>query len=176
MIGDSSLTAGSILTVNGTSSFAGIIKDDLGSGTQHVTLDVTGGVFTVSGANIYSGGTNILGGTLKLGANAAIPDYPVTFGSATTSGTLDLGGFSPTVSGLAVNSGATAVNQVIGNSSTTTASTLTFNGTSTFAGIIQNAVSGGMQTTGLSVTGGSLTLTGADDVHRRHRRQRLASC
>ena len=164
LIGDSSTVAGSTLTVTGTSTFGGIIEDHLGTGTQDVALDVDapGGTVTLGGANTYSGGTNIIGGTLQLGSSSALPaSSSITFGSASSNGVLDLNGFSPTISGLAVASGATAASQAIGNSSTTSPSTLTIDsGTSTFGGAIVNAIGSGTQTTGLTLSGGSLDLTG----------------
>ena len=60
-------------------------------------------------------------------------------------------------------SAATAATQTVGNSSTTANSTLTVNGgPTTFAGIIKNVIGAGTKTTALTVTGGSLTLTGVD--------------
>ena len=164
VIGDSSTSAGSILTVTGTTAFAGTIQDDLGSGTKQVTVDVTGGTVNLGGTDTYSGGTNIISGTLQAGSNTALSAASIlSFGSVSTNGTLDLNGFSPTVGGLAIAAGATAASQVIGNSSTTAPGTLVFNtGTSTFAGTIQNVLGSGTQTTGLTIAGGSLELTGTD--------------
>ena len=117
-VGNSSTSGSSTLNVAGTSTFAGIIKDTLGSGTQKVALDVASGTFTLSGSNTFSGGTSILGGTLQLGASNSLPTAGVVlFGTSTTSGTLDLNGFNQTIAGLAVAPFAAAASEVIGNSS-----------------------------------------------------------
>ncbi len=62
------------------------------------------------------------------------------------------------------NAGPTAASQIIGNSSTITDSTLTIKGpnSTTFGGTIQNTLAAGTRTTGVTVAGGSFTLTGAN--------------
>jgi integrase len=89
----------------------------------------------------------------------------LTFGTASTNGFLELDGFNQQVAGLAVAAGATAASQVIGNSSTTTDATLTFDGgsgpSSSFGGTIEDKVTGsGTHTTALAIAGGTLDLTG----------------
>ncbi len=150
--------AAATLTVTAGGSFSGGITG------ANTALTLTGGSLALSGTNTYGGPTAIVGGTLQLGSASGLPTgASITLGSATTSGTLDLHGFNATVAGLAVASGAPASAQVIGNSSTTAASTLTFNtGTSTFGGTIANTIGAGTQTTALTVAGGSLKLTGSD--------------
>jgi autotransporter-associated beta strand protein len=122
----------------------------------------------LSGTNIYSGGTAITNGTLRVGAANALPTgTTVTFGSATTNGVLDLNGQSQQVGGLAVAAAVPTASvplQFIGNSSLTSAATLVFNstGSSTFGGVIEDAINGGNQTTALVVGGGLLALTGTN--------------
>jgi len=137
-------------------------------------LSAGSGRLVLSGTNTYTGGTGIESGTLQLGSAAALPSTGgVTLGSATAigtqpanaSGVLDLNGFSPTVTALAMI--GTGTSNVIGNSSTTSNSTLTFaggTGSSTFAGIIADRIPGvtSSQTTALTVSSGTLSLTGAD--------------
>jgi autotransporter-associated beta strand protein len=79
---------------------------------------------TLSGANNWTGGTNIQQGTLIMGSSAALPiGGAVTFGDTSNdSSTLDLNGNSPTIGGLTVTGSGTAT---IANSSTTTRSVLT---------------------------------------------------
>lgn len=97
-IGNSSTTADSTLTTTGASSYAGIITDVVASGTMKVNLTVDGGQLTLSGANSYTGATQVNAGILALGANNTLPDAsPIFIGAATldaetftdTLGTLD---------------------------------------------------------------------------------------
>ncbi len=81
------LNGGCQLTVNttsgGSSTFAGVIN---GSGT--LALGTVGnsnaGTLTLSGQNIYTGGTNIYAGTLGINADAALGDEsgPLVFGGS----------------------------------------------------------------------------------------------
>src|SRR5262249_10497677 len=65
IIGNSSTAADSTLTVTGTSTYDGIIKDTLGSGTHKTALTVDG-TLTLGGANTYTGTTTVSStGTLK---------------------------------------------------------------------------------------------------------------
>ncbi len=122
------------------------------------------GIITLSGTNTYAGPTTIQNGTVVLGSGGAIPaNTALLMGStANESPTLDLSGRSITVSALSrVGTGA----PMIGSSSTTTPSTLTFAGNSatpsTFGGTIQDTgPTGGTQQTALTVNSGSLTLNG----------------
>ncbi len=136
---------------------------------QKVALTVSSGSLTLSGANSYSGGTNIQGGTLILGASNSVPSSgAVTFGAVTTNGTLDLFGFNGQVGGLAVAGtvpGGSIASQIIGSSGGSgTTSTLTFaTGTSTFGGTIKDVIgTNNGQNVALTVSSGSLTLSGAD--------------
>ena len=59
------------------------------------TVNVLAGTTTLTGANTYSGATNVIAGTLQAGAlNRFSPNSPVTVASG---GTLDLNGFNQTV-------------------------------------------------------------------------------
>lgn len=72
------------------------------SGTGSLTK--TGvGTLTLSGPNTYTGGTNLLAGTLRLGGNEVIAD---SSSLAIAGGTLALNGFSETVGGVVMSSGA----------------------------------------------------------------------
>ena len=97
VIGSSGAAGTATLTYSGgASSFGGTIQDVLGPNNgQNVALSVAAGSLSLSGPNTYAGGTNVAGGTLRVGANNSLPiGTTVTFGSATTNGTLDLGGFN----------------------------------------------------------------------------------
>ncbi len=142
------------VTISGTGILAQSVPNAL-SGTA--SLNVNGATATVSQSNNYTGGTNILSGTLMLGNNNVLPTAgTVTIGSSTGSGTLDLNGYNQTVFGLATAGSASS--QTITNNSTTANSILTFaGGNSTYAGTINN---GPTNTVALNVTSGTLTLSG----------------
>jgi len=168
---DNGGTAANTLTLGGatptiTVSALGAQK----SATISAIIDGTAGVIKIGvgalvlgGENIFTGTTAIRAGTLSLGVASALPVATnVTLGSSGTAGTLDLAGYSQTIASVGIGSGATAANQTIGNSSTSANSTLTVNGTSTFGGIIRDAVGTGDKTLALALTGGTVILSGAN--------------
>ena len=100
-----------------------------------------------------------------MGANNTLPtNTTITFGTASTNGTLDLNGFSQQVGNLTIATGATAANQIVGNNSATADGVLMFNGTpSPFAGTIQDGLTGtGTHKTAVAVTGGTVMMSGND--------------
>ena len=107
-------------------------------------------------------------GLLALGVNNALPiAAPLTMGSTGSNGAFDMASFSQQLGGLAVGSGATAANQVIGNSVASSISTLTFSSSSssTFGGTIQDGAPGTPGVGGqvaLTVAGGLLNLSGSN--------------
>ena len=135
--GVGTLTVGS---ANSATTFSGVM-----SGTGGLTKTGTG-VFTVSGANTFTGATNVNAGTLKAGAANSLPS-----GSAVTVATgavLDLGGFNQTIGSLAgagnVTLGAGTLTEGGDNSSTT------------YSGVLSGT--GGLTKNGTGAT----TLTGVD--------------
>ena len=93
---------------------SGVISDN-GSGAA-ITLTKTGvSVLTLSGANTYSGGSNVANGTLKAGNNSAFGTGAVNITAG--AGILDLNG--KTIANPLNNNGATG--SIITNSSATTA-------------------------------------------------------
>jgi autotransporter-associated beta strand protein len=118
-----------------------------------------------AGTVVYAGGGAYgqldITGTGRLGAaNGLATSSTISLGLS-GDGTLDLAGYSQTLTGLA-RSGASAA--TVGNSSTTTDSILTIVGSSTFAGVIQDAVGAGTRTTGLTLNapGQRFELTGVN--------------
>lgn len=94
-VGNSSTTADSLLTITGTSTFNGVIRDALGSGTRKTGLAVSGGTLTLGGLNTYTGNTTVNSGTLILADNAQL-----RFAIGATSGTTNsLTGASATLNG-----------------------------------------------------------------------------
>jgi autotransporter-associated beta strand protein len=123
IIGNSSTTANSVLTVDTTTvigniTFDGVIQDTLGSGNMSVALTKQGSnTLTVTGVNTYSGETNINGGTLKVSGGGKISKSTAIKVAAT--GTFDVNTVSPYV----IMSGQTLndlgdVSGSIGNSGT----------------------------------------------------------
>lgn len=117
------------------------------------SLDKEGSaMLTLNGANAYSGDTVVGEGTLKLGADGAIPSGAGN-GNANLDGTLDLAGFAITINGL---SGSGRVDNSAGNATLTVGDN---DQTSTFSGTIQNSHG----TLSLTKTGaGTLTLGGTN--------------
>lgn len=119
------------------------------------------GVLTVTGTNSYVGATTVANGTMKLGTATAYPSGSAlvlgdVFG---TSGIFDLSGFNLNVSGLSTV--GFGFPNLVGSSSTTAPSLITFNtGTTEFGGMIQDALGAGNQTVALTVASGALTLSG----------------
>jgi autotransporter-associated beta strand protein len=149
---DSGSKAGT-LTINTASptTFSGMIQD----GAHAVSLGIKNGNLTLSGANTYSGFTNIGQGSLIGGATDAFSaNSDVTLSSHTT---LDLGGFDQTIRLLIGNgSSATVTNSGAGYATLTTGGS----GNSTFSGLIEDD---GAHATGLTKIGtGTLTLSGTD--------------
>jgi hypothetical protein len=134
-----------------------------GTGTFDVKSVITSTVPVVhrNGSITYwGGGTGYTAmtatGTVRLGAdNGLATTATVTLG-ASGAATLDLAGHNQTLAGIV--KGASAA--TIGNSSTAADSLLTTTGTSSFDGVITNAVGAGTRSTGLAVTSGALTLGG----------------
>ena len=164
-IGNSSTTADSVLTTTGTSAYAGVIQDSLGTGTRKVALTVNGGALTLSGANTYSGATLISGGTLKLDAAGTINNTSEV--SLGTVGTFDvsakgLGYTVGTLKGSGNVTGALTVSTqlAIGNSPGTISfsSGLTLD-SATYAYEMTGGMSPGAGSADLANITGALTIT-----------------
>ncbi len=162
-LSDGGFSTGTITSSTGTPTLADNI-----SGTQTYSGALTGSLaLTVNGSgtqilsgssDTYSGATTVSGGTLRLGGAGT----PLPSGTALTvsgSGVFDLGG--TTTAQVSSLSGAGSIygnNTGAGNNGT-----LTFAGTgaaSTFAGALQDNPNFFSQQLNLSVTSGSLSLTG----------------
>ena len=137
------------------------------------TINLGAGRFDKTDANVVTlttsghtwAATEILTGTVKLGTHNALPiDRFFTLGQAgVQSPVFDLGGFSQAVPNLVVIGTMTnPQNALIGNSSLTSDSTLTYStiSNSIFNGTLLDSVAGGTRKLALTVAGGgSLTLT-----------------
>lgn len=120
------------------------------------TVVVRAGTVIFSNTNNNFSSLSVSAGTVKIGANNALPvGATVDMGAVSPGGTLDLSGFNQTLAGITKNAVSAAT---VTNSVASTTSTLTTTGTSIFGGTIQS----GSGTTALTVSGGSLTLTGSN--------------
>ncbi len=126
---------------------------NLGSGSVAKT---DGNTWTIASSGNSWAGTGVSVGTLKLGADNALPlTTVVTLGQGDASGaTLDLNGFNQTIAGLALNSTGGA--KVITNTGALKTLTVAANAASSFGGAINGALN-------LAKSGAaSLTLTGSN--------------
>ena len=134
IVGNSSTSVSSTLTVNGFSTFGGTIQDTVGGGDQTTALAVAGGQLTLSGSNTFSGGTTVNGGTLQVGGIAAIPSGTGKGNvNVSAGGLFDLNGIGITVNGL---TGAGVVTTTLSSQTPTTLTVGAANASSTFQGAI----------------------------------------
>ena len=171
LVGQQVATANKLLKLDGAGTYTinSVLRDNaIASGTNPVTtfkggLNKTGvGILNLNAANIYTGNTELRGGTTKLGNAAALGDSTTSTTLVYTGATLDLNGQTGVANALNLNSGT------ITNSSATTA---------TYSGLISvggnsatiTAGSGNIQITNggtigvTSGTGYDLTLNGANN-------------
>ena len=105
-IGNSSTTQDAVLTVTGSSTYAGTIRDTLGGGSRRLAVAVNGGTLRLTGATTFSGTTSIAAGTLQVGHAAAVAASPV---AVLASGTLAVDpGLSMQTPSLAIAAGGLA--------------------------------------------------------------------
>lgn len=130
IVGNSSTTSDSVLTINGSSSFSGTIQDILGAGTHKLSLTVTNGALTLSGANTYTGNTTITGGMLTVNGSLAAGSAVSVSGKGILSGTGTVGGNVTVGTGGSVQTPAGAGN--IGSIAIGGNYVLTGGGTNTF--------------------------------------------
>jgi autotransporter-associated beta strand protein len=162
-VGNSSTNSNSVLTISGVSSnttYAGVIQDSVSGGTQKVFLTVSGGTFALSGANTFSGDTELSGGTLVLSNSAALQDSSLNLAAGDTGapgfGTLTaatFGGLKGARNLALTNNSGAAVALTVGNNNTNTyaysgsltgggsltkagAGTFVLNGTNSFTGAL----------------------------------------
>jgi fibronectin-binding autotransporter adhesin len=154
--GSVSLGARTLVLNGGGTDFAGSI-----TGTGGVSF-TGGGVSTLSGANSYTGNTELLSATLRLGASDVLSDasqlivYPGT--------TLDLQGFSDTVASVLIGGTVNGTGTLTAATQTLSNATINANlgaGTLTQAGGV-STLNGTSAATTVTVAAGTLALGGAN--------------
>jgi outer membrane autotransporter protein len=149
-------TSGSIIgdvTDNGTLAFDrsdAFSLDNLVTGTGSVN-QVGTGTTIITAANTYSGGTNVLAGTLAVG-DAAHTNASIGSGLTTVAAGATLGGYG-TVSGAVNNGGTIAVGNALAAFAASNAGTLNIGGDLSNAGIVNLASSTGKAGNVLNVAG-----------------------
>ncbi|MCW1925807.1 autotransporter-associated beta strand repeat-containing protein [Luteolibacter arcticus] len=138
---------GHFATGGGTLTVAGAV-------TSSVPVKVRNGIVAFTNPASSYAALAVQQGTVKVGANNAIPTAATVDIGASGAAILDLAGFSQSLAGLTKGANAATV-----TNSGATDSTLTTTGTTTFNGAIQN---GPTHKTALTVGGGALTLGGAN--------------
>ncbi len=140
---------------NTSTTYSGIM-----SGTGGLTKAGTG-VFTLSGANTYTGTTTINAGMLRVAGGAAIADTSDVTLANVAGATLDLNGTNETIGSLA-GGGALGGNVALGTGVLTTGGN---NGTTAYTGIISGT--GGLTKagTGVFTLSGANTYTGATTIN-----------
>ncbi len=145
-----------LLGSTGSASYQGVIADN-NSGSGLILVNKAGaGTQILSGANTYSGGTQLSAGILQLGTGGTLGS--VSGSLQVTGGTLDLSGNNLGV-GILAGTGGTILNNATGTNQTLTVGNGIATGGS-YAGVIADN-SGGTGTLALTKTGnGTQTLTG----------------
>ena len=165
-------TAAHALTLTGTNTGANTLAASLQNfnPTYPSSLTKTGpGTWVIaSNANTYTGGTNVQNGTLAVGGNNTLPTAgTVTFGSATSGGTLDLAGNYQKIGGIGTAVGADPTQQAIINSNTSIPATLEIHSitSNTYGGTIQDNAAGGNGAIQVVLSAGNLALTNTNNSY-----------
>jgi len=151
VVGNSSTTADSVLTLTGNATFAGVIQNVLGSGTRKTGLTVNGGTVTLTAANTYTGPTTVTAGTLVLGSA----------GSIAAAGSLNLNG----ATGAVDVSGISGATFTIGSLGGVTGSAFVMGAKATTVGDASSTVFAGALTGSATFTkngAGTLLLSGTN--------------
>ncbi|MBC8094193.1 MAG: autotransporter-associated beta strand repeat-containing protein, partial [Akkermansiaceae bacterium] len=135
-------------------------KITLSSANGHVQFhDNT--TWTINSTNNTWWGTEIAQATVRIGQNNALPTNAVLMIGTGGTGRLDLAGFTQQVAGLLDS--ANGYSKIIGNSSTTSDSTLRYvTGSDDYVGVIVDSIDGGTRKVALTVVSGALTFSSSN--------------
>ncbi|MFQ3456302.1 autotransporter-associated beta strand repeat-containing protein [Bradyrhizobium sp. UFLA01-814] len=137
-----------MLTITAAStSFAGVIQDGGIQNAAGGSLKITGGALTLTGANTYTGGTQLNAGTLTVGNNSALGTGTLAMAAGTTLGFADTGNY--TIANAITLSGDPTFLTPAGT-------------TQTISGIISDATGGAPAGEVVVKGGGTLVLSGAN--------------
>ncbi len=150
-LGTGTLTTGGN---NTSTTYSGVM-----SGTGGLTKAGTG-LFTLSGANTYTGATTINAGTLQLSGGSAIANTSAVTLANVAGATLDLNGTSETIGSLA-GGGALGGNVLLGTGTLTTGVATN----TTYSGVISGTGGLTKQGTGIFTLSGANTYTGATTIN-----------
>ncbi len=155
-IGGSVSAAHNFTVARGQGSIDLNVSDNIADGSNHSQslVKAGGGILQLSGTNSYSGGTQITGGTLSLGSNAALPSVSDL---TITAGALNLGGYANSATAITLQSG-----QILGNGTLSAASYNLQSGS--VSGSLAGSGMLSKTTAGTVVLGGSDTYTGGTTV------------
>ncbi len=121
---------------------------------------VDAGNWTISSTGNSWSATALNVGLLRLGANDALPTgLSLQMGQSASSATFDLAGFNQQIGTLNLAPGLNNSVNIIANSSTTSDSVLTISGGGVYGGSIQDSISNGTRTVGITILGGAQQLT-----------------
>mgnify|MGYP006275270843 CR=1 FL=1 len=84
VIGNASTTQDARLTITGSATYAGTIRDAVGGGSRRVSLAVNGGNLRLIAANSFTGTTSVAAGSLHIGHAAAVASSPLALLSGGT--------------------------------------------------------------------------------------------
>jgi fibronectin-binding autotransporter adhesin len=146
---------GSFTTAAGQMTIPGIIT---GSGDLNKN---TAGTLVLSGANNYTGATNISAGTISAAATNTLSSSSAVVLSNVSSAVLDLGGFDQAVASLA-GGGGTGGNVTLGAGTLTTGGN---NSSTSYGGVISGTGGFVKQGSGAQTLSGVNTYTGATTVN-----------
>jgi autotransporter-associated beta strand protein len=137
---------------NASTTFGGIISDTGGAGS---IVKAGSGIWTLTGANTYGGGTTVTAGTLQLGTGGSLAS---TGALTVNGGTFDLNGNVQTVGALSGSGGAITLGS--GTLTTNSASSTTLASTIMGTGALVKQGAGTLTLTGNSSYSGGTTVLG----------------
>lgn len=142
---------------SGTATFSGSIEDGSGGGSLKLAK-TGGGTQVLSGANSYTGGTSVSGGTLKISGGGTLG--ATTNSLAVNGGTLDLGGTTQTQDGGVSLTGGSIENGTLSSSGIFDLQAGAISAALTGTGNLEKSTTGTVTLGGQNSYSGTTTITG----------------